>query len=138
MLCVMKRGEDQERQQNVRIKDILLGVTSLKLGNKIILILNCPSLNNTFIDSNQFNSKDDWSICCDEFSSDQQIIRLPWNEKHYFHANCIGEWLERKTVWPIWKAPITEEILNKFKRNDHKKEEKKQQELKSDSSFEVN
>lgn len=31
-LCFIRRGEDLERQQNVKIKDILLGVTSLKLG----------------------------------------------------------------------------------------------------------
>ena len=119
ILIFVRNSEIQEQQKNVKIKDILLSVASLKL------------------DPNQFTSNDDWAICYDEFSNGQAIIRLPCNAKHYFHAECIGNWIERKTECPIWKAQITEEILDKFKHAEPNKEDFSK-ERRLDSNFELN
>ena len=97
---LIKKNVQNERRKIVKIKDILRSIASLKLSSK------------------QFNSSDDWVICWDEFWSDQQIIRLPWSPKHYFHINWIWAWTEQRTVCPICKAPITEEALSRFKNID--------------------
>jgi len=52
------------------------------------------------------------SICLMDFSSDDEIIPLPCDEKHYFHAQCIQEWLSNNNICPLCKTPITEEGLN--------------------------
>ena len=66
------------KTRNLRLKDVILNATNLKLTQDHV------------------NYEEDWVICLDEFQADQNIIRLPWDPKHYFHANWIGDWIERK------------------------------------------
>lgn len=55
-------------------------------------------------------------ICFWEFNAESKILRLPWNTNHYFHADCISEWMKTKSNCPIWKAEVTTEILKKYKK----------------------
>ena len=121
MFIFIKKNNDEEKKQNLTIKNILLNVASLKLN---------PA---------QFSWDDEWAICWDEFKPEQQIIRLPWNEKHYFHEAWIGEWIGIKSVCPIWKAEITEETINKFKDPNRRSSSISDRLLKdSEESFELN
>ena len=120
LFIFVKKGEEAEKKQNLKVKDILLHVASLKLN---------PS---------QFSRDDEWAICWDQFQPEQQIIRLPWNEKHYFHADWIGEWISIKTVCPICKAQITEETIKKFKEGKNRDSKVSDKLLQDQDSFELN
>lgn len=62
------------------------------------------------------------------------IIRLPWNEKHYFHDYWIAEWINKNPWWPLWKAKITEELLKAWEENE--KDSPKNDEEKNEDQFE--
>jgi E3 ubiquitin-protein ligase DOA10 len=51
------------------------------------------------------------SICLLEYKEADEIIQLPCDERHFFHAPCITEWLEKNNNCPLCKAPITNEAL---------------------------
>lgn len=60
-------------------------------------------------------------LCCiwlDNFETEQDIIRLPWNKYHYFHRNCINDWILKSPTCPLCKVEINEEILNQISEND--------------------
>jgi hypothetical protein len=63
------------------------------------------------------------AICMKDYTSKDEIICLPCDDKHYFHAKCISEWLKRNNNCPLCKATITQEALNeqKAKRNSNKR-----------------
>ena len=46
-------------------------------------------------------------IWCDKFDEAKEIIRLPCDDKHIFHAHCIGEWMERNTTCPLCKVDVS-------------------------------
>ena len=102
MLCIwvftlyflFQRQDRNQNLQKMRIKDVLLNAASLKIS------------------SDRVNHEDDWAICYDEFNDEHTIIRLPCNPKHYFHAEWIGDWVERNNVCPLCKAEITEDVIN--------------------------
>jgi len=51
------------------------------------------------------------SICLMEYSEADEIIQLPCDERHFFHAPCIKDWLDKNNTCPLCKAPITQEAL---------------------------
>ena len=54
-------------------------------------------------------------ICCiwmEQFNSSVEVIKLPWDRRHFFHKSCILEWIERSPTCPICKTEISEEMLN--------------------------
>lgn len=79
VMCVIYKTNQEERNKNLMIKDVLLNVASLRLT---------PA---------QFSKEDSCSICLEDYAPDQQVIRLPCNDKHYFHSSCIAEWISRKS-----------------------------------------
>ena len=87
-----------------KMKQILLGIGNLKMKR-------------TF-----YEPDDVWSIWVEQFAPSQNIVRLPWNEKHYFHDNCIGEWINSNPTWPLWKFIVTEEVLHKYVEKQELKE----------------
>lgn len=80
----------------LKIKQILLGIANLKMKR------------------NFYEPDDVWSIWVERFEPSMNIIRLPWNEKHYFHDVWIGEWVNNNPNCPLCKFTITEEILHAF------------------------
>lgn len=99
LLCIMHRSATEERRKNVKFKNILLGAASMKLN------------------VNELNEDDQWAICFDNFDANQQIVRLPCDKRHHFHAECIGPWLEQQRNCPIWKATFDENTLQRMKSN---------------------
>ena len=54
------------------------------------------------------------SICLDPFNEDPdgELIYLPCNENHIFHAKCIKEWLQNKRECPLCKNRVTRHKRN--------------------------
>lgn len=44
-------------------------------------------------DAEKFTTLSECVICTIEFNSEAQITPLPCNINHYFHTECIIEWL---------------------------------------------
>ena len=89
----------QANKKPLKIRNILLGIGTLKLKRAY------------------YEPDDIWPIWWWDFQPTQSIIRLPWNEKHYFHDGCIGEWISKNPCWPLCKAKITEELLKAWAEN---------------------
>lgn len=102
MCCAMR----EDKKQNIRIKDLILGAASLKLNY------------------DELNSEEICTICIEEFNENDNIIRLPCDQRHLFHASCIGAWIETKTNCPICKAEFNQETLSDLKQNQSVTEEK--------------
>lgn len=51
-------------------------------------------------------------ICMEEFVRDMEIIELPCDKRHYFHSECIMDWIEkaRKVSCPICRKDMSEEL----------------------------
>ena len=43
----------------------------------------------------------DCSICLTKFSVGEELISLPCDQKHSFHAGCIRQWLQRQNSCPL-------------------------------------
>ena len=60
----------------------------------------------------QFKNKNmdkDCRICLENFVIGQEILTLPCF--HFFHCNCISDWLRKKEECPICKSSIKVDIL---------------------------
>jgi hypothetical protein len=55
------------------------------------------------------------SICLLEYNQENEITVLPCDARHYFHSECITQWLDRHGDCPICKKVITAEDFNKNK-----------------------
>lgn len=99
-LIQWRMGRVVSNDKKNELKEILLSISKLKLKKK------------------HYEPEDVWPIWCVEFIPDQNIIHLPWNAKHYFHGNWIGEWVSQSPCWPLCKSPITEELLKSFADNE--------------------
>lgn len=42
----------------------------------------------------------------EKYKPDSEIMRLPCNQNHYFHRNCILKWIESTPSCPLCKTPI--------------------------------
>ena len=73
----------------MKVKNMLMKAASLRLN---------PS---------EITQTEECCICYDNFTQEQDIIRLPCNNNHIFHAHCIGEWMERNTTCPLCKIDIS-------------------------------
>lgn len=45
-------------------------------------------------------------ICLSHFRNNQMLIGLPCSSKHYFHHDCIADWLQRHNSCPMCKMKI--------------------------------
>ena len=53
----------------------------------------------------------DCPICMMSFTPDDDVTPLPCNENHYFHTECIEQWLRTKPECPLCKNPVTMDQL---------------------------
>ncbi|KAL4456867.1 hypothetical protein ABPG74_014505 [Tetrahymena malaccensis] len=57
-------------------------------------------------------------ICLVEYEEDEEIIILPCNKKHHFHAKCIKQWVKINGVCPICKRDLKELLIRLNDVND--------------------
>ena len=50
-------------------------------------------------------------ICLEDFKAKEKVTALPCI--HFFHPNCIKEWIERKNECPVCKFELTTQNINK-------------------------
>ena len=65
-------------------------------------------------DSEKFTTTKECIICRVEFDAESQITPLPCNIKHYFHTECVTEWLRTKQECPLCRHKITTQELESF------------------------
>ncbi len=46
-------------------------------------------------------------ICLDGYIRGNELIYLPCDGLHYFHANCVVEWLRQRSVCPVCRQDVT-------------------------------
>lgn len=95
------KKQRKDKINNMKIKDMLLKAASFKLSPQDIL------------------AKEECPICFAEFEPDQNILQLPCNDKHVFHADWIGEWVGRNNTCPLWKTEITKNLIKDFKKTNN-------------------
>lgn len=65
------------------------------------------------------------SICMVEYEPEDEIIPLPCDTRHFFHADCIANWLKQNNSCPLCKKPVTKDDLKKQKKSRHKEMKQK-------------
>jgi Ring finger domain len=70
---------------------------------------------------NKFKPKDlsegtECVICMMEYTSNDDLICLPCDSRHFFHAECITDWLKHNNSCPMCKKPITLDDLKNQKK----------------------
>jgi hypothetical protein len=55
-------------------------------------------------------------ICMIEYQPEDEVVQLPCDERHFFHADCITTWLRSNNSCPLCKKPITEQDLRNQRR----------------------
>ena len=74
-------------------------------NNKEILIKKILEICNTDIfNSNKYKINEECSICLSNFENNDNIIILPC--LHFFHDECIMDWLKKQTVCPLDKQNL--------------------------------
>ena len=74
-------------------------------NNKEILIKKILEICNTDIfNSNKYKIDEVCSICLSNFENNDNIIILPC--LHFFHDECIMDWLKKQTVCPLDKQNL--------------------------------
>ena len=46
-------------------------------------------------------------ICQEDYKEGDQLITLDCDSRHYFHEQCIEEWLKRNNLCPICRMPVS-------------------------------
>lgn len=49
---------------------------------------------------------DSCAICLMEYNNEDEVAELKCDKKHYFHSDCLEEWLKRKLECPLCKRPV--------------------------------
>ena len=50
-------------------------------------------------------------ICFVDYTEQDTIITLPCDKRHFFHEDCITDWLKKNNTCPLCKKAITKEAL---------------------------
>eukprot|EP00826_Nyctotherus_ovalis_P044722 TRINITY_DN4863_c0_g1_i2.p1 TRINITY_DN4863_c0_g1~~TRINITY_DN4863_c0_g1_i2.p1 ORF type:complete len:219 (-),score=18.16 TRINITY_DN4863_c0_g1_i2:198-854(-) len=60
-------------------------------------------------------SKKECIICMEEFTAGVEIAELPCDERHYFHASCVMDWMKEAKVFicPICRKEVAKELNKK-------------------------
>ena len=58
------------------------------------------------MDRTQLDPDEFWIICMDVFDEDSQITLLPCNERHFYHSQCISDWVKSNPKCPLWNTLI--------------------------------
>ncbi|CAI2372404.1 unnamed protein product [Moneuplotes crassus] len=96
-LCRHQQLKKKENRKNRRLKDVLLNAVNLQLN------------------LDDLNEDDQCAICLEEFNEDDNILRLPCDQRHHFHSTCIGDWCSRKATCPLCKVEFDKDKIKSVK-----------------------
>ena len=82
------------------------------MGDRVINGLATRSFN-----PEQFTSNKECAICLSEFVEGEKVVPLSCNVQHYFHEQCIKQWIRTKTQCPLCRAEINAKDLAEFNKN---------------------
>jgi len=57
-------------------------------------------------------------ICVEAFGDQSEVVVLPCNVKHIYHANCVREWLTKHRLCPLCKRDVITEEQEGSSTND--------------------
>ena len=60
-----------------------------------------------------------------EYEPEDEIIPLPCDVRHFFHAPCIENWLKQNNSCPLCKKPITMDDVKSQRKRRHSELKKK-------------
>ena len=104
--------------KKMRVRSILIGTAAFVFNPK------------------QFNEGDKWVIWTNAFTKDELVIRLNWDEHHYFHDSCIEYWVRKKRECPICHATTTlDQIVEARESINYKKVNHSQNDRSHDSNL---
>lgn len=98
LTCAMICIKAKEKLQNEKIKSVLMKCKGLQLS------------------LDELAGDNTCCICWTDYTEESKILKLPCNQLHYFHAECIGEWIQKKSNWPLCKTEISIDTLKPFKK----------------------
>jgi len=93
LFCMGRRIENERRQNNLRIQDLLVNAAQLKINPQ------------------DYQNGDACSICMEEFKENENILCLPCNRNHIFHKDWIAQWVAINNNCPLCKKEITKELI---------------------------
>jgi len=96
LLCCLAGEEMRQKRRNVRVKDIILNATALKLNFQ------------------DMQNDDLCVICYENYQPGDKIVRMPCDQRHHFHDNWIEEAIKNKAECPICKAKFDEETVRRI------------------------
>ena len=114
---VAKEDIDNKRN-NMKLKNLLMGIADLKINP----------------DS---HTDEEWIIWMDQYVPDSDILRLPCNQHHYFHRDCILKWIESNPTCPLCKTPVTSDAIENQPRDQQNNQENNQN-RNADANLSVN
>jgi len=97
LVCSQMVEMQNRAEQNLRMSNLINQVDFLR------------------ITGDRFGHDDICQICTENLNNGNDVIRLPWDERHYFHRVWIAEWFIRSAVCPIWRSEINEAALENFR-----------------------
>lgn len=62
----------------------------------------------------QLEGQNECAICLGGFEVDQMVTPLSCDIRHYFHYECIQQWMKQKNECPLCKAEIVPANLNEL------------------------
>ena len=81
-------------------------------GSEPILVPS--SLAKIKFDPEFFTQQSECAICLSAFERNDEVSPLHCDVRHYFHTDCIKDWLARNPVCPLCKTNIESAKLKKF------------------------
>lgn len=71
----------------------------------------------TQFDPRRNRGEESCPICLDDYKPNDEIIKLPCDERHFFHSHCIKDWLKNNNNCPMCKKELTGSIIERANQN---------------------
>ena len=68
-------------------------------------------------DPQVFQNEENCAICLEKFQEQDEITPLPCDRRHYFHTQCIIDWLKNNNTCPFCNKPVPAEFQNEIPQN---------------------
>ncbi len=59
------------------------------------------------VDKNNQDNMKSCAICLMDYEETDEIAELKCDQRHYFHSQCISDWLKKKLECPLCKSPVS-------------------------------
>lgn len=101
---IVRRSRAIERQSVTRIKDMIKRIDLFHFTDR------------------KTDDGHTWFIWSEEIKFEFDMIKLKWDNNHYFHKLCFSEWIMISRACPLWRTWIDEEILKDVQEKSEKSE----------------